>query len=99
MTATQLDFTQYPYRAGSKTGGTSAEAARDTDASRLRQEVLKAFRDHGPMTADEAAGVLGLSVLSVRPRCSELVAFGRLVKTPQRRKNESGKAATVLEAQ
>jgi DNA-binding Lrp family transcriptional regulator len=46
-------------------------------------------------TADEIAKDLNLSVLSVRPRVSELKRTGKIKLTGARRKNESGMTATV----
>jgi len=46
-------------------------------------------------TADEIAKDLNLSVLSVRPRVSELNRLGDIEQTGARRKNESGMTATV----
>jgi hypothetical protein len=40
-------------------------------------------------------GDLNLSVLSVRPRVSELKRTGKIKQTGARRKNESGMTATV----
>ena len=46
-------------------------------------------------TADEMAAEIGEDVLSVRPRMTELFRKGKIVKTPLRRANKSGKKATV----
>jgi hypothetical protein len=46
-------------------------------------------------TADEIAQALSASVLSIRPRVSELNRSGEIVQTGARRKNESGLSATV----
>jgi hypothetical protein len=49
----------------------------------------------GPLTADEAAAKLGESVLSIRPRISELRARGLIAPTGERRRNASGMRAMV----
>jgi predicted ArsR family transcriptional regulator len=49
----------------------------------------------GGATADEIAKDLNLSILSVRPRVSELHRSGEIEQTGGRRKNESGMTATV----
>lgn len=86
-----------------------APPARDTDtsraaasaiapsAARLRMMVLGAIRAAGPagLTADEAADRLGLSVLTVRPRVSELGKAGSIVDAGSRRANRSGRKAIV----
>jgi hypothetical protein len=90
---------RYPLRPGAKErDGASEEAARQvaSDAGRLRAAVLQVLAAAGPSTPDEIAKHLGESVLAIRPRCSELIALGRVCKTQQRRENRSGKLATVL---
>lgn len=89
---------RYPDGAGWKAPGPSQEAAETTDADRIRERVYRWLRANGPHTADETATGLGLSVLTARPRLSELLAHGRLVDTGDRRLNVSGKRATVWKA-
>ncbi len=85
----------YPEAAGFKErGGTSEDAAATVNAETLRAEVLECLGGHD-LTADECAGELAESVLSIRPRFSELFKMGRIVKTETRRPNRSGKMATV----
>ena len=93
----------YDSEAGYKVNGPSQEAAETIQprAALLRELVLdafklteKAFKGDG-MTADEAAALIGESILSIRPRLSELVSKGQLVDTGTRRKNASGRPATV----
>lgn len=98
MNQAQLDFT-YPSRAGYKAEGTSQDAANAIEgsgrAARLRTAVLGFYaRQNG--TADECAEALGESPFSIRPRCSELVKQGRLVRTGERRKSSEGGASAVL---
>ncbi|MGU3316308.1 hypothetical protein ACLBWH_12225 [Sphingomonas sp. M6A6_1c] len=47
------------------------------------------------LTADEVAGRLGLSILSIRPRLTELARLGRVRDSGSRRRNVSGKQAIV----
>ncbi len=58
--------------------------------------VYEAYLYFGAMTADECAAALGLPVLTVRPRCTELRAAGLLVGNGERRPNRSGRGAEVL---
>ena len=51
--------------------------------------------ERGPMTADEIAAVLGLSILTVRPRVTDLNKAGRIEDTGARRQTGSGNAAIV----
>jgi predicted ArsR family transcriptional regulator len=86
----------YPSQPGWKGMETSRAAADDVapKAPRLREMVLVALRDK-PRTADECADHLGIDKLSIRPRCSELSALGKIVDTGDRRLNASGKRAVV----
>lgn len=96
--ATQLSlFDRGP---GFKEPTTSKEAARAMAqrAPILRQRAIDALLKHGPMTSDEVAGVLGESVLAIRPRCSELLAAGLIAATGLRRRNGSGMSAHVWRA-
>jgi DNA-binding IclR family transcriptional regulator len=88
----------YPGAPGFKVSGPSEQAAEAmaTTASKLRATVLAQFAEYpNGATADEIAKDLDLSVLSVRPRVSELNRLGLIGQTGTRRKNESGMTATV----
>lgn len=85
----------YPDAAGFKVGGTSQAAAQSVDASRLRIAVLDVLASWGDMTADQCARFLGESVLSIRPRFSELRAKGLIADSGMRAKNDSGRSAVV----
>ena len=86
---------RYPEAAGAQATTTSREAAASVDVSRLRRAVLDCLAGHGPLTADECAARLGASVLTIRPRVSELRARGQVVDTGVRRVNQSGRRAAV----
>ena len=88
----------YPAEPGFKEKGGASEAAAsvvtDTVTS-MRAAVLAVIRTH-PSTADEVAEKLGLSILSIRPRVSELRHFNKIAPNGQRRRNTvSGVSATV----
>jgi predicted ArsR family transcriptional regulator len=42
----------------------------------LREAVYQGYRDHGPCTTAELAAKIGISVLTVRPRTTELYQAG-----------------------
>lgn len=86
---------RYPQTPGWRPTDTSRAAAEQIDAGTLRAKVLQTIRAFGPLTADECAQRLCLSILSIRPRCTELRALGRLRDTGQRRANASGRHAIV----
>lgn len=90
---------QYPDQPGFKASGTSEQAAdkiRST-AKTLRDQVLRTFQQTpGGLTADAVADRLGKSILSVRPRVSELRRQGEIrPASGQRGKNDSGMSAIV----
>jgi hypothetical protein len=85
---------RYPQTPGYKVDGTSRAAA-DAMAPQvtgLRAKAYAAFRSAGAggWTADEVADLLGRSVLSIRPRISELLLFGLIMRNGRRRQNQSG---------
>jgi predicted Rossmann fold nucleotide-binding protein DprA/Smf involved in DNA uptake len=90
---------RYPNSPGFKREGTSSHAAKETQphATTLRDSVLAALRQR-PSTADEVAAAIGKTVLATRPRLSELRALGKIVETRDRRRNASGKMASVWRA-
>ena len=89
----------YPELAGFKAEGTSQEAANAIEgsgqAARLRTAVLGWYATH-ESTADECAAGFGESILSIRPRCSELLKQGHLYVTGLRRNSSSGHSQNVL---
>ncbi len=91
------DLFHYPAAPGAQDRDTSraAAAAIAPTAARLRERVLTLFERSKGLTADEAAGRLGLSILSVRPRVTELARAGKLRDSGVRRKNGSGRSAIV----
>jgi hypothetical protein len=89
----------YPRSPGWTEETTSREAAEaiETRADTVRGFVLAALKTQ-PMTADEVAQLLHESVLTVRPRVTELFQEGRIGRTGERRKNRSGRDAHVFRA-
>ena len=88
---------------------TTSRAAAEQIAPRaptLRAQVLSIYRAAWPagLTADEVAAKMDRSILSIRPRVTELRRTGDLrvmrcghdAVTPLTRKNDSGVAAAVL---
>lgn len=90
---------QYPNRPGFKDRDTSrlAAAAIAPAAKNIRDLVADCYLFWGPMTADEAAERLNLSILTVRPRVTELLKQGILRDSGTRRRNASGHTAKVFE--
>jgi hypothetical protein len=84
----------YPDQPGWKEGQTSREAAEDIKerARTLRGRCFGFIRQYPGHTADEIAAALGESVLTIRPRISELRQKS-LIVNEGRGHNRSGKAA------
>jgi hypothetical protein len=87
----------YPHHPGSKSPGASSEAAHAIarHATTLKMRVYSFLRDHHPasFSADQIAKSLGETILSVRPRVSELNKSGEIEAAEGRSKNESGMSA------
>ena len=87
----------YPDAPGFKSAGTSEAAAVKIapHAVNVRQRVRGVIEVHpAGITADEIAVALELSILTVRPRVSELRRNGKIEPTGDRRCNESGMTAS-----
>ncbi|MFQ5776341.1 MAG: hypothetical protein ACE5GS_17620 [Kiloniellaceae bacterium] len=98
----QPDLLDYPATPGWQSPETSIEAAEAVAprVGRLRARVLGAVeqaeaRGWGGLTADEAARLLDLDVLTARPRVCELRRMDLLHDSGLRRKNASGRRAIV----
>lgn len=93
---------KYPDAPGSRAAPASREAARamTARAGTLRRSVLDRYRSvyPGGLAADEVAKALDESVLSIRPRVSELKRAGLIEATPERHRNASGLSAHRLRA-
>lgn len=91
------DLFGYPDSPGAKARETSFQAADEIadKAPILRARCLKVLEHSNGLTADEVAGRLGLSILSVRPRITELAHDGKVRDSGVRRYNVSGKRAIV----
>jgi len=91
------DLFDYPSSPGARNRDTSRAAADAMAATAplLRGKVLAVLERSNGLTADEVAGRLGLSILSIRPRCTELSRLGQIRDSGDRRNNASGKRAIV----
>lgn len=86
------------HRAHQDVQDTSREAheASKARAANIDARCVAALRLHGPMTADECAAKIGERPGSVRPSFTALRLRGKLEKTGDRRRTESGKPANVM---
>lgn len=87
-------MTAYPDAPGYKESGTSKEAARNVESQAEidRAASLAYLRANPGKTPDEVAAGLGRSILSIRPRFTELYQEGLIVRDG-RGVNVSGHAA------
>lgn len=92
---------EWPVAQG-KTDTSAAAAERiDPHTPNLREMCYYLVRDHtyveyyGGITADEAAAVMNRSVLSVRPRFTELKDMGKIMDSGIRRKNDTDNSQIV----
>lgn len=90
----------YPNQPGFKEHTTSRDAAlkmKRRQVDKLRDRVLLALKSAGAhgMTPDECAAEMGLTVLSTRPRFTELKMLDKIERSGARRKNASGRSANV----
>lgn len=93
----QLDiFNDYPNTPGYQNESTSKEAASEIAGISCELRSLSlAVVTKQPSTADEVAGILGRSILAIRPRLTELAEMGMVEDSGERRKNASGRSAIV----
>jgi hypothetical protein len=88
----------YPHVPCHKISGTSEETAASVEyvAPDLRERVYTLlFVNRVGLTADECAAATGATVLSIRPRLSELRRKNLIVSSGKRRKNALGRSVTV----
>jgi len=91
--------TAYPHVPGSRRTKTSKAAAESVKvrAPTVRDQILSLLK-RGHFTPDEAARILGVSILTARPRFSELSRMGKIFRTGDTRANDSGIRADVWSA-
>lgn len=87
----------YPFRPGAQDRDTSEKAAVaiGKTAPILRIRALVEITHSRGLTADEVADRMGKSILSIRPRVTELARMNLVEDSGIRRKNLSGRHAIV----
>ena len=90
---------KYPLTAGYKENSTSKEAAEkiDSRSTNLRTECLKIVKRKGNYgaTPEEVAEILSESILSIRPRFTELKLLQYIIDSGDRRINSFGSTTKV----
>ena len=96
-----FDFDKYPYKAGHRKVKTSVKSANDINKKlkRLQKVVLIELGKVYPegLTGSEIANRTGYSILSIRPRTTELKLQGLIIDTEKTRKNEGGKSEIIYQ--
>lgn len=89
----------YPDGPGFKRRGTSSESAERIEAkvAAVRKRCIELLTAAGPagLSPDQAAELMDESILTVRPRFSELVAAHVIEETGRRTTNKSGHSANI----
>ena len=90
---------KYPLTAGYKENSTSKEAAKkiNSRAANLRTECLDIVKNscNYGATQEEVAALLSESILSIRPRFTELKLLEYIIDSGNRRKNSFGSNTKV----
>lgn len=85
--------------AGWKARQTSQEAAQKVKAPTMRQRVLEVIRQaRKPVSPEDVADALNKSILSVRPRFSELSDAGLIEPTGERGETREGRSCILWRA-
>ena len=94
------DLFAYPHQPGARDRDTSEEAAETVakQSTILRARALDEIERIVGLTADDVAGRMGMSILSIRPRVTELSRLGKVRDSGARRPNASGRRAIVWAA-
>lgn len=90
---------RYPDNPGAKGADRTSQDAADAIAStvsHLRRIAIRSIDQLGEATPLEAVAISGVTRESLQPRFSELRAMGLIEPTGARRRNPSGKSASVL---
>lgn len=89
---------QYPYKAGHRKVRTSISAANETNKkiSRLHKQVLlELARNPNGLTGSELSNLTKVSILTIRPRTTELKLQGLIIDSESTKKNENGKPEII----
>ena len=98
MLADDLAAAQYPKAPGYKEPTTSRMAAKAirSRTHTISDQIIGVLACHpNGLTADDAAQIIGVSILACRPRFSELLAQGKIKQTDKRGMNASGMKAHI----
>ena len=93
------DKTKYPHKAGHRGHRNSIISANETNKklSRLKKQILiELYKNPKGLIGSELSDILKVSILTIRPRTTELKILGLITDTEQDRKNDGGKPEAVF---
>ena len=90
---------KYPYQAGHRGHRNSIISANETNKklSRLKKQIMiELYKNPKGLIGSELSDILKVSILTIRPRTTELKILGLITDTEQDRKNDGGKPEAVF---
>jgi len=95
----EFDFKNiYPYKAGHRGHRNSIASANETNKNlgRLHKQILiELYKEPKGLIGSELSNILKVSILTIRPRTTELKLQGLIFDTNEDRKNDGGKQETI----
>ena len=97
----QNEFTfkdKYPYKAGHRGHRNSITSAKATNKilSRTKKQILIELYKHPKgLTGSELSDLTGVTILTIRPRTSELKLLNLIVDTEKNKNNDGGKPESI----
>jgi hypothetical protein len=94
------DKSKYPYKAGHRGHRNSIVSANETNKKlrRLQKQILiELYKNPKGLIGSELADILKVSILTIRPRTTELKLLGLIKDIEKDRKNDGGKPEAVFQ--
>ena len=89
---------KYPYQAGHRGHRNSITSAKATNKilSRTKKQILIELYKHPKgLTGSELSDLTGVTILTIRPRTSELKLLNLIVDTEKNKNNDGGKPESI----
>jgi hypothetical protein len=94
------DKSKYPYKAGHRGHRNSITSANDTNKrlSRIKKQILiELYKNPKGLIGSELSDLTGVTILTIRPRTTELKLLGLIKDIEKDRKNNGGKPEAVFQ--
>ena len=94
----EFDFDKYPHKAGHRGHRNSIISANETNKklSRLKKQILiELYKNPKGLIGSELSDILKVSILTIRPRTTELKAQGLILDSEKSKKNDNGKPEII----